>query len=716
MYFYVLKELNLFNYMLRLMKFHLKKILLILSLSILFNACNKFEAVEQKPSLKIGVMLPYSGEYQSDWDNALDWAVENINLSGGITGHNIELVKKDIAKYDLISVAEEFIADDDIKAVIGPLTSSHVFEIAPKFISGRKILMAPVATSANISRAFAGKKYFWRLAEPDISQTKTLLLLAQAGGARSVGLITENSPYGASFEDWFGYFATELGLEVSGIHVMQTADTLECDHAWETLIQEKPDAVIAALASPAQNSALARCYRSNGQQSRLLYSDAACLPNLISDLGSWAENLEGITLTSNPSSGFDISYKVRYGNYPDAFLAHMYDAVMLLSLALEISDGEGEEDLATALMTLVSGDGEECSWQRDEIADAIALLREGIYPDLKGASGSLNYDDLYFTDVTSSTYGHWRVDAGQFVITDFYTTDGSGRISSTSAAYRIIANERQDFTATGAWPELQTKTDNYAFLMATSKGWDNYRHQADVLHTYQLLKKNGFDDDHIILILADDLANAASNILPGVVRNEVGGEDLHENVVVDYKLEEINSEDIKNILTGTSTDQTSNVFSTTSTNNIFMFTSGHGSPSGMVLESSNLESLSPQYWQSVFEEMHQNNKYRQVFWALEACYSGTIGEAISAPGVMLMTGANPYETSKANFYDSELKVWLADKFAFSINNTISEAPESLFPELYEKSYLYVNGSHVSFYNYQKFGNIYETKLSDFVKR
>lgn len=698
------------------MKFLQNKILLILSLSILFVACKKFDNTEYKPTLKIGVMLPYSGGYQSDWDNALDWAVENINLAGGVAGCNIELIKKDIADLDYEAVAEEFISDEEIKAVIGPLTSSDVFELAPKFISGQKVLMAPVATSANISRAFAGKKYFWRLSEPDISQTKTLLLLAQEGGAKSVGLITEDSPYGASFEDWFGYFATELGLEVSGVYVMESSDINECNLAWEALIENKPDAVIAAIGSPDQNTALARCYRANGQQNRLLYSDAACLPNLISDLGYLAENLEGTTLTSNPSSGFDISYKVKYGKYPDAFLAHMYDAVMLLSLALEISDGEGGEALATALMTLVSGREGELSWQRDEIDDVLDLLKAGIYPDIEGASGSLNYDELYFTDVTSSTYGHWRVDAQQFVITDFYTSDGSGRISSTSAAYRIIANKRQEFDDLGTWPELLSKTDNYAFLMATSKGWDNYRHQADVLHTYQLLKKNGFDDDHIILILADDLANNPSNVLSGVVRNEVEGEDLYENVIVDYKLGEINSEGIRNILTGSSSNQTPIVFSTTSSDNIFMFTSGHGTPDGMVLETGIFEDLTPQYWQSVFEEMDDNNNYRQVFWSLEACYSGSIGESISSPGVMLMTGANPYETSKANFYDSELKVWLADKFAFSINNTISEAPESLFSELYEKSYLYVNGSHVSFYNYQNFGNIYETELSDFVKR
>jgi glycosylphosphatidylinositol transamidase (GPIT) subunit GPI8 len=392
----------------------------------------------------------------------------------------------------------------------------------------------------------------------------------------------------------------------------------------------------------------------------------------------------------------------------------MYDAAMMLSLALEVSNGEGGKTLAESLMALVSGNEGECSWQRDEISETLRLLQSGIYPDIKGASSSLNYDELYFTDVTSSTYGHWRIDAGQFVITDFYTSDGNGRISSTSAAYRIIAKKRQQFTTNGTWPLLATKENNYAFLMATSKGWSNYRHQADVLHTYQLLKKNSFDDEHIILILAEDLANSTSNALQGVVRNEPNGENLFKNIIVDYNLADINLEDIKNILSGQQTASTPIVLPSTSADNIFMFTSGHGSPEGMVLETETYKMMTPNYWQSVFEAMYNNNNFRQVFWSLEACYSGKIGEQISTPGVMLMTGANAYETSKANFYDSEIKTWLADKFAYSINNTISESPEITFNEVYEKSYSYVNGSHVSFYNYQNFGNIHEINLSDFV--
>lgn len=47
---------------------------------------------------------------------------------------------------------------------------------------------------------------------------------------------------------------------------------------------------------------------------------------------------------------------------------------------------------------------------------------------------------------------------------------------------------------------------NWAVLVAGSKGWSNYRHQADVCHAYQILHKNGIPDSNIIVMMYDDLA------------------------------------------------------------------------------------------------------------------------------------------------------------------------------------------------------------------
>jgi len=687
---------------------------LLLFLIVGIYSCSMWED-ESLPTIKIGVMLPYSGDYASDWDDGLDWAVDNINQAGGIAGCRLQLVKKDLNGADVTTVSKELIEDESIKAVIGPLTSSSVYEAAPLFINAQKVLMAPVATAANISRAFSGYDYFWRLTEPDISQTKTLILLAQKGGAQKIALLTEESQYGASFEDWFGFFATELGLEVSGIEVVNPGDNDATKEAWNTLISNQPDAVISAINLPSQNIELVKAYRENGQQTRLLMSDAAVFQTIIDELGSDAENLEGTSISSNPNSGFDISYHVRYNKYPNAFISHMYDAVMLLGLALEVSGGEGGQSLADALKLEVTGDEGSYSWQRDELRGALNDIKNGIYPDISGASGSLDYDELYFTDVTATTYGHWRIDAGQFVVTDFYTSDGEGRISSTSAAYRTISEEKQEFSATGSWPVLPDREGLQAFLMATSQEWSNYRHQADVLQAYQLLKAGGLNDDQIILVLADDLAQSESNPVQGTIRNSLDGENLYQDVKIDYNLNTLTSDNIFDILNGNVTDETPVVLTTKSTDNILMFTSGHGLPSGMVFDGEQHEILDADYWNNVFDSMYDKQNFRQVFWSLEACYSGGIGKEINTPGVMLLTGANSVETSKAYLYDSELGNWLADKFAYSVNNTIAEKTDVTFYELYERCYSFVNGSHVSFYNYENFGNIHDLSLIDFVQ-
>ena len=67
------------------------------------------------------------------------------------------------------------------------------------------------------------------------------------------------------------------------------------------------------------------------------------------------------------------------------------------------------------------------------------------------------------------------------------------------------------------YPDL---TSQYAVLVQGSNGWGNYRHEADVLSIYQMLKANGYDDDHIILVSADDCADASENSDRGAVRTD----------------------------------------------------------------------------------------------------------------------------------------------------------------------------------------------------
>ena len=56
---------------------------------------------------------------------------------------------------------------------------------------------------------------------------------------------------------------------------------------------------------------------------------------------------------------------------------------------------------------------------------------------------------------------------------------------------------------------------HWAVLVAGSNGYFNYRHQADICHAYQILRRNGIPDERIIVMMYDDIAHNTNNPTPG---------------------------------------------------------------------------------------------------------------------------------------------------------------------------------------------------------
>lgn len=73
-------------------------------------------------------------------------------------------------------------------------------------------------------------------------------------------------------------------------------------------------------------------------------------------------------------------------------------------------------------------------------------------------------------------------------------------------------------------------TKRWALLIATSKGYENYRHQADICHAYQILKNGGYIDQNIIVMMYDDIAYNEQNPKPGVIVNKPGGSNVYHGV------------------------------------------------------------------------------------------------------------------------------------------------------------------------------------------
>ena len=294
------------------------------------------------------------------------------------------------------------------------------------------------------------------------------------------------------------------------------------------------------------------------------------------------------------------------------------------------------------------------------------------------------------------------------VIIDYYSRNSDGHSSSPVAAWEWKKQHMQDVSGNGYeidYPELK---DNYAVLVAASKDWKNYRHQADVLGMYHYLKGKGYDDDHIILIMADDIAYNEKNPLQGVVRREIGGDNLYKDLQIDYRLGDLTLEDLKQILTCNPSEAYPVTLGSSENDNVLFFWSGHGTQQGWKWKEE--EDLNADFARAMFSDM----QFRKMFAIVETCYSGAVAQDCTGiPGLLLMTAANPYEPSKAATFDDELQVYLSNTFTASILSQFALNPRSSIYDLYLHAFDKTQGSHVMVYNADHYGNLRWSDISEF---
>ena len=259
-------------------------------------------------------------------------------------------------------------------------------------------------------------------------------------------------------------------------------------------------------------------------------------------------------------------------------------------------------------------------------------------------------------------------------------------------------------------PRYPTLDKNWALIIAASKGWPNYRFQADALAMYQILKYYGFDDDHIVLVCEDDLANHTYNPLPGQLFVTLNGRNVYDQSAIDYRLHDLKPEDIGDILQGRASERLPHVLEPDNDDNVFIFWSSHGSPGSLYFGDSPLMTYSK------MKDILSDTPHRKMLFVVEACYSGGLGQACQGiPGTLFVTAANPYETSHADVWSEEIGVYLSNGFTQGFMKAIYKDPAVSLRDLYYTLAAHTNGSHVKIYNNQKFGSVYNNTMQEFIK-
>ena len=670
-------------------------------------------------------------------------AADSVNAAGGVAHRQIELVP---VYYDeptppeaLQELAESVAADEGYVAAIGPGSSADLLQIADRFAQHRKPLVSFTSTSAEVLRAYGGQGFLWRTRESDIAQTELLLRYAQTQGAKRLALLTSAAPDGYTFFSWFGFFANELGYGSDAIQIALLDGPGDCRAVVQQTLRGQPDLIVFAVGRDKELECVVR-ELDRGQLSaspRLLIADTGFDTRYTLDrLGALAEGVEGFSAVSDALPPFEDRFAARFGQASPPHGASEHDAVLLLAYGLAASGGQGHELLIQGLQTAVDGREGTYSWEAEGVAATLSALSAGQHPNLAGATGRLEFEPQLYTDLASSKLAHWVQRGGQRKLDERYDTSTAGFLTGQRALVRGSPELAQDLAVSGSgWMPSQDKRELWAVIAALSSGWSNYRHQADALRQYQLLRKNGVPDDHIVLVMADDIATAAKNPLPGVVRNEIDGANLRSAAQIDYGLS-LSPAQLMDILAGRASAQTPTVVHTTDASNLYVYLVGHGGQAGMPIGAKTTSDglsgdatalVSPQLLRQTLCQLRTTGQLRRGLVVLESCFSGAFGaQAWSGldsgcdglggsplDGVVLISAATSNEVSFAATYDSAVGAWLSDQFSRELARFAEASPSASLSALYRATYVAVPGSHVSLFNSQYAGRLSDVTLAEF---
>ena len=694
---------------------------------------------------KVAVIMP--GSQQSRWEDIANWALENLKIGQQNEVFLDKVITLDLEWYDEDKVEglTEFVsrveADPQYKAIIGPLRTENAYTVATLCEKHHKPLILPQCTSTEVQRIFAESPNVFNLTQSDIGQAEVMVSLALARHAPSISLLVHSGDvstaeaqlsYGATFRNWLGFLACEAGLPVDTVCLYDNTASMrqavidltnyyqdnydpDRDNQNQSVLMfvpEKPEELV-------QYDKI-RAEQVSAPGKAMHYPFTLCSNTAVSDNDLFTTNFkfqyayEGVDIAPSTTSGFTAAYQSRFGYnaYPIGGEPQLFDALYIVTYALALNPDDVSGSIAS--ISDVSGKDYYLSWFPKEIGAAMVLFQRGTPLSVSGALGQWQFDKRYHASLLNTTYRHWRMTDtdGSLCTLQYITLTEGKRSTNNEQLWRMNTSVRDEFDPYQIEDNYLEKEGNYAFLVAASTGWQNYRHQADVLDIYQMLKRHGYDDDHIILIMEGDILTDTHNKYPNEVRVQPGGVNLYNNVTIDYRTSTLTPTDILNILSGKATERTPNVLKTTNKDNIFFFWSGHGNDGLLYLDRHNLYDKDVN---AALKSMFFDNRYRKIFWVIEACYSGSIGESNQdVPGLLMLTAANASETSKADIMDPVMNIWLSNGFTRAFCDAVERDNNSSMRDLYYYVAQHTAGSHATMYNFGMYGNMFKNTIKEYL--
>ncbi len=298
----------------------------------------------QQEEIRIGAILPLTGDgafYGESIKQAIDFAIEEINESGGIKDCKLKIIFEDSkgSPKDGVAAFTKLVSFDKVPAVIGDAVSSVTLAIAPIANEKKVVVLSPLSSSPEITNA---GDFIFRNVPSDFLGGKVAAHFAVTKqGWKSLAVLFVNNDFGAGLAKVFSEEVSVLGGEIFAKEAY-SVDSTNFRTQLTKIKSANPDAIF--LVSYREASTILIQAKELGMTSKFLGTGLLEDPKIIEIANKAAE---GVFLTQlqysadSPTSltnSFVKAFTKKYNSEPSILAAYGYDSLKILASAIEKSN------------------------------------------------------------------------------------------------------------------------------------------------------------------------------------------------------------------------------------------------------------------------------------------------------------------------------------------------------------------------------------------
>jgi len=296
----------------------------------------------QNDEIILGLTAPMSGdyaEYGNSFKNAAELAIDKVNKDGGINGKKLKIVVSD-SKNDpkeAANIAQKYVSDPSIMAVIGDFTTTSSLAGAPIYQKGGLVQLSPTSSHPDFTKQ--GNYIFRNIA----TQAKEGPVVAEYTvsdlNKKRVAIIYIKNDWGIVAQENYQKAVEKLGGDVVAVESFLPEQGKDYNAIITKVKEQQPDIIFLGMMYT-DAALMAQQMRKQSMNVPLIGTSSLFSEELIKLGGSAVEGLY-LTCSFYPADprlevqDFVAKYQEKYGKSPTMFAAQAYDATGLIIEALK---------------------------------------------------------------------------------------------------------------------------------------------------------------------------------------------------------------------------------------------------------------------------------------------------------------------------------------------------------------------------------------------